>query len=66
MQAHLSYTHIMKTRFDPTSLIVLDAIVKAYQFAVSKLVLDTGSSFVVISWRLATAVGINIDQNKTF
>lgn len=55
----------MKTRFNPSSLIVLDVIVKARRFAVSKLVLDTGSSFVVISWRLATAIGINIDQNKT-
>jgi len=55
----------MKMRFDPSSLIILDVTVKARRFAVSKLVLDTGASYVVISWRLATAVGINIDPNKT-
>lgn len=55
----------MKTRFNPNSLIALDVTVKARRFAVSKLVLDTGSSFVVISWRLASAIGINIDQNRT-
>lgn len=55
----------MKTRFSPGSLIVLDVTVKARRFAVSKLVLDTGASFVIISWRLANAVGINIDLSKT-
>lgn len=55
----------MRTRFNPGSLIVLDVIVKARRFAVSKLVLDTGATYVVVSWRLVSAIGINIDQNKT-
>jgi len=55
----------MKTRFDPSSLIILDVVIKARLFAASKLVLDTGASYVTISWRLATAIGVNIDPNKT-
>lgn len=52
-------------KFDSSSLIVVDVRVKALRIDVSKMVLDTGASYVLISWRLATAIGISIDQNNT-
>lgn len=46
------------------SIIVIDVIIKAKTAIVARMVLDTGASFVVISSRLTTGLGITIDPKK--
>lgn len=53
-------------RFDPaSSVIVVDAELRASHSAISTLVLDTGASYLVISWKLVNALGITIDPKRT-
>ncbi len=46
------------------SIIVVDVIIKAKTSIAARMVLDTGASFVVISSRLTTALGVTIDPKK--
>lgn len=53
-------------RFDPSiSIIVLDVRLKASHTTIAKFVLDTGASFVVLRWKLVSAIGLEIDPRKT-
>ncbi|MBI2011308.1 clan AA aspartic protease [Candidatus Daviesbacteria bacterium] len=53
-------------RFDPSaSVIIVDAQVTGRVTIVTRLVLDTGASLVVLPWKLALGIGISIDPEKT-
>lgn len=47
------------------SVIVVNVVLKAKHPYTAKLVLDTGSSFIVLPWALVTDLGLTIDQNNT-
>lgn len=52
-------------QFDPaSSVVIIDAEVKAAHSTITRLAVDTGSSYVVISWRLINALGIKIDPKR--
>jgi clan AA aspartic protease (TIGR02281 family) len=52
-------------QFDPTSsVVVVDAEVKALRSTITTLAVDTGSSYVVISWKLINALGIKINPKR--
>lgn len=48
-----------------TTSIILEAKIKASFAEISNLVLDTGATYVMIPWKLALAVKLNIDPAKT-
>lgn len=53
-------------KFDPeTPSIIVDADIKASLPTIAKLVLDTGASYVVLPWKLTSAIGITIDPKRT-
>lgn len=53
-------------RFDPATYgIILEAKIKNRFAEISHLVLDTGSSYVMIPWKLAVATHLNIKQDQT-
>lgn len=53
-------------KFDPkSSIITIDAELRAKNAIISALVLDTGASYVVLPWKLVNAIGIEIDPKKT-
>lgn len=55
-----------KLKFDPkASVVVVDAKLTAKLSEIARLVLDTGASYVVLPWKLALAIGISIDPNRT-
>ena len=52
-------------QFDPaSSVVIVDAEVRAAHSTITTLAVDTGSSYVVISWRLINALGIKIDPKR--
>src|SRR5437879_678660 len=53
-------------KFNPQDLsIILDVQITSQNSTITRLVLDTGASFVVLPWRLAIAIGLKIDPEKT-
>lgn len=44
--------------------IILTVALKANPTIESKFILDTGSSFVVLPWKLAVAIGLKVDHKK--
>lgn len=53
-------------KFNPQDLsIVIDAEITSRTSTITRLVLDTGASFVVLPWRLAIAISLRIDPQKT-
>lgn len=53
-------------KFDPRApIIVVDAEVTGRISTVTKLILDTGASLVVLPWKLVIGIGIPIDPEKT-
>jgi len=52
-------------QFEPSSsVVIVDAEIRAAHSAITKLAVDTGSSYVVIPWRLINALGIKIDPKR--
>ena len=52
-------------QFDPaSSVVIVDSEVRSAHSTITTLAVDTGSSSVVISWRLINALGIKIDQKR--
>lgn len=52
--------------FDPSlPIIPLDVSIKAKRVAIAKLVLDTGSSYTVLRWKLIYAIGLTVNPRKT-
>lgn len=53
-------------KFDPKTYgIILEAKIKSRFAEIAHLVLDTGSSYVMIPWKLALATNLKISQEKT-
>lgn len=53
-------------KFDPATYgIILEAKIKNRFAEISHLVLDTGSSYVMIQWKLARAINLKITQDQT-
>lgn len=53
-------------RFDPATYgIILEAKIKHQFDEIIHLVLDTGSSYVMIQWKLALALKLSIKQDQT-
>lgn len=53
-------------KFNPQDLsIILDVEISGKASTITRLVLDTGASFVVLPWKLAVAIGLQIDPEKT-
>lgn len=53
-------------KFNPQDFsIIVDAEIVGQTSIITKLVLDTGASFVVLPWKLALAIGLKIDPQKT-
>jgi len=53
-------------KFDPATLsIIINADIRGIHPTTARLVFDTGSSFVVLPWKLVTSIGIKIDPSKT-
>lgn len=53
-------------KFDPSSpSIIISADIKASLPTVAKLILDTGSSYVALSWNIVLAMGIPVNPNHT-
>ncbi len=54
-----------KLKFDPTSLtIALSVDIEAIFPTTANLALDTGASYMIISKRMALAIGLEIDPSK--
>lgn len=52
--------------FNPSSsVIVLDVKLKAAHTTIGRLVLDTGASYVVLPWKIVSAIGLKIDPQST-
>lgn len=52
-------------KFDPQAYsIIVEAKIKARVPTIAQLVVDTGASFVVIPWKLALTVGLEVDPGK--
>lgn len=52
-------------KLDPSrTAIILTVKLKAKVAIESKFILDTGSSFVVLPWKLAVAIGLQVDREK--
>ncbi len=52
--------------FNPSSfVIVLDVGLTGSRVGIAKMVLDTGASYLVVRWKLMSAIGIKIDPQKT-
>lgn len=55
----------MLTKFNPHShAIIVNVFIKATHPTIAKLILDTGASRLVLPWKLATTIGLSIDQDK--
>lgn len=53
-------------KFDPSDLsIILDVDIKASLPTISRLALDTGASYVMLPWKLASGIGITINPTNT-
>lgn len=53
-------------KFDSSTLsIIVNADIKGSHPTIARLVLDTGSSFVVLPWNLVTSIGIKINPANT-
>lgn len=53
-------------KFDPDTYgIILEAKIKSHFAEITHLILDTGSSYVMIPWKLAVATNLKITQNQT-
>lgn len=53
-------------KFNPhASIIIVNAKVKASLATIGRFAVDTGASYVVLPWKLTTAIGILIDPTKT-
>ena len=52
-------------KFDPnTYSIIVDAKIKSKPAIIIKLILDTGSSVVVLPWKLVPLIGLKVDLKK--
>lgn len=53
-------------KFDPDSpSIIVSVKLQGIYPETATLIIDTGASYVMIPWRLATAINLNVDPNKT-
>ena len=53
-------------KFDPATYgIILEAKIKNRFAEIAHLILDTGSTYVTVPWKLATATHLNIKQDQT-
>lgn len=53
-------------KFDPSSpSIIVSADIKASLPTIAELILDTGSSYVTLSWNIISAMGIPVDTKNT-
>lgn len=53
-------------KFNPSSpSIIVSADIKASLPTIAKLVLDTGSSYIALSWNIVSAMGIPVDTKNT-
>lgn len=53
-------------KFDPNTYgIILEAKIKSRFAEIAHLILDTGSSYVMITWKLALAIHLKISPEKT-
>lgn len=53
-------------KFDPHAPnIILSAKIKSNYPATTTLIVDTGASIVVLPWKLASIIGLNIDPERT-
>lgn len=53
-------------KFDPSSpSIIVSADIKTSLPTIAKFILDTGSSYVTLSWNLVSAMGIAVDTKNT-
>lgn len=53
-------------KFNPQDpVIIIEGKIQGRLAAIARFVLDTGASYVVLPWRLADAIGLQIDPKKT-
>lgn len=53
-------------KFSPSSLsIIIEAKVKASRTNIALMVIDSGSSYVTLPWRLATAIDLKVNPIET-
>lgn len=57
---------MLKLKFNPQDpVIIVEGKIQGRVATIARFVLDTGASYVVLPWRLAVAIGLQIDPKKT-